>query len=113
MPRTPAPLTVEFRAEHDGWLVLAPEGYQYGGRYIATFAEEADARAFVALSALMTALKEVLYIAERNEVLTNNRGGQSVGNSPTMQRSQAIELLKICRAALAQADGPLKADDGS
>jgi hypothetical protein len=109
MPRTPAPLTVERSdsAGHSWWIVLMDT------QIVATFAEEADARAFVALSALMTALKEVLYIAERNEVLTNNRGGQSVGNSPTMQRSQAIELLKICRAALAQADGPLKADDGS
>lgn len=106
MPRTPAPLTVVTALEDElmnqHWNVFDAEGF-----IVATvYRSAADARAFVALPALMTALKEVLYIAERNKVLTNNRGGQSVGNSPTMQRSQAIELLKICRAALAQADGP-------
>jgi hypothetical protein len=74
---------VEYSDLMGGWLVLG------GGRIVAVVCEEADARAFVALPALEDLLRAIL--ADKS----------------------AYQWHTAIRAALAQADGPLKADDGS
>jgi hypothetical protein len=60
MPRTPAPLTVNEEGGDWGlgWTVLAD------GLVIAKFIEEADARAFVALPALIDLLKRAATLIE-------------------------------------------------
>jgi hypothetical protein len=90
MPRTPAPLTVEYAPEWAMWEVLDKNAYEYGGLLVGRFVEEADARAFVALPALIEAAKEAL------AVLTD-------GGEVQMGDGHAVDLLE---AALAQADGP-------
>ena len=80
MPRTPAPLTVE---QKDGgyWNVADADGNWKG-----SFDTAADARAFVALPALMDAAREAYFILEVLEP-----------DHPINDQLQA---------ALAQADGP-------
>lgn len=58
MPRTPAPLSVEqlrLRGRYAWWNLTDPDG-----NVVAEFREEADARAFVALPALIEACEFML-----------------------------------------------------
>ena len=89
MPRTPAPHTVEYSASRDAWLVLDKTGYEYGGRNVASFVEEADARAFVALPALQEALRDLLDVISADDLVP-----------------ESVSYMRQARAALAQADGP-------
>jgi hypothetical protein len=91
MPRTPAPLTVvvgQFATStRQRFEVYGPQGQLAG-----TFSEEADARAFVALPALIEVLqRELAYLRQFTE---------PTGSAELERRRAAIE------AALAQADGP-------
>ncbi len=91
MPRTPAPLTVsESNVEGlgDGWLVWTADK-----RIVAFFYSEADARAFVALPALLEAAKDVLDWQE--SCLAIGPG-----------TDHGLALNRKLRAALAAADGP-------
>jgi hypothetical protein len=84
MPRTPVPLTVEqlrLRGRYAWWNLTDPDG-----NVVAEFREEADARAFVALPALETALR-------------------SIANSSCCGCCQEAAL--VAKAALAAADGPV------
>ncbi len=82
MPRTPAPLTVEYWKDYDFWAV------NRDGIIIARCGLEADARAFVALPTLITAVKRIC------DPLV---GAQVYIGYP---------IMDALRAALAQADGP-------
>ncbi len=79
MPRTPAPLTVEFDARAGEYVVLHDSTPVCSFRYLA------DARAFVALPALEQALR-------------------SIANSSCCGCCQEAAL--VAKAALAAADGP-------
>jgi hypothetical protein len=101
MPRTPAPLTV--LEDHDQWLVLHD-----GIIVIAEFAEEADARAFVALPALEDLLKD--YREEHRQDGCERFEQESVGDNAIIEvvdhRCGYCCLADKLLAALAQADGP-------
>lgn len=93
MPRTPAPLTV--KASISGrWAAVDDRD-----RYIASFLEEADARAFVALPALQQAAMNFLRDAEEFRIDSMTL---------TADVSSEVNMIKardVLRAALAQADG--------
>jgi len=88
MPRTPAPLTVGY--EHIGKTWDALDEYQ---NVVGRFYREADARAFVALPALIEALKAARQLPR-----------PWMDGALTWPEWEGI-WIKI-EAALAQADGP-------
>jgi hypothetical protein len=104
MPRTPAPLTVMDGAEHDHpgwWAAIDPHGMLI----VAIFKSEADARAFVALPALIEAATSL-----RNSVI----GMIGIGISDSIGHTNTKVLGDHCQAvfaALAQADGPAPTEE--
>ncbi len=87
MPRTPAPLTVErFEKRPTGVVVWMVKDLK--NSYIAEFCEEADARAFVALPALIEAAVDAIACLRQQDTDDCEAVAQSLQN------------------ALAQADGP-------
>jgi hypothetical protein len=91
MPRTPAPLTVERVRTIDGKPLWSVQSLATGGG--ATFAEEADARAFVALPALI------------------ELGRKIDGLLGFEYSDKEYEIIYAFRAALAQADGPAPTEE--
>jgi hypothetical protein len=87
MPRTPAPLTVERDFDGD-WIVCRDENV-----YVASFREEADARAFVALPALIEAARAAVAWFDDASIGTDDWKG-------------VYKVFEPLEAALAQADGP-------
>ncbi len=119
MPRTPAPLTVEgpglrARAWPDSWWRC----FDAEGRLLALFSQEADARAFVALPALIASLKEMREAGCAAMRVVADLDGHPMLRAETREQRFVDELKAVgvtdgfgvradkLLAALAQADGP-------
>ncbi len=108
MPRTPAPLTVAREPDGWQWSVRDPSGLLIGSFY-----READARAFVALPALLITLKA---LSEQMELEAGfvqkwaDTAKEGLANHPAADlNSCAAGILAYKQkidAALAAADGP-------
>jgi hypothetical protein len=100
MPRTPAPLSVEqlrLRGRYAWWNLTDPDG-----NVVAEFREEADARAFVALPALVEALRTLIDDCTCECDHSDENCCAKVG---------VVCAKCIGEAALAQADGPAPTEE--